>query len=454
MNACSMSLNQAAEVIGAQPLNDNLSFKGVSTDTRSIEGGELFVALQGEHFDAHDYVDSAAKHGAVAAIVSRNVETSIPLLLVKDTRVALGRLASHWASRFAIPIAAITGSNGKTTVKEMVASILRVQGNPLVTQGNLNNDIGVPQTIFRLEKGHTHAVIEMGANHPGEIAWLAEIVQPDVAVVNNAMSAHLEGFGDIEGVARAKGELFEALASESFAIINADDDYADYWQSITTHCQRLMFGFSPRADITARLLEDMGQAGTRFMLVTPQGETEINLPLPGRHNVMNALAASAVAIALYCSLNVIRQGLENIQAVGGRLQIEKGICASRIINDTYNANPDSLKAGIDVLAGMKGKRLLVLGDMAELGERADAMHADVGKQARAAGIQELFTLGEHSRAAAEAFGNGAQHFENYEDLVGALQSKLDRETVVLVKGSRAMHMERVALALIEPAEVQ
>lgn len=453
MNACSMTLNQAAQAIGAVAANTDLRFKGVSTDTRSIEGGELFVALQGDRFDAHDFVDNAAKQGAVAAIVTQNVETSIPLLLVKDTRVALGKLASHWASRFSIPIAAITGSNGKTTVKEMIASILRVQGKPLVTQGNLNNDIGVPLTLFRLDEGHTHAVIEMGANHPGEIAWLAEIAQADVAVVNNAMSAHLEGFGDIEGVARAKGELFEALGSESFAIINADDDYADYWQSITTHCQRLTFGFSPKANVTARLLEDRGQAGTLFMLVTPQGETEINLPLPGRHNVMNALAASAVATALYCPLKSIREGLENVQAVGGRLQIQKGICGSRIINDTYNANPDSLKAGIDVLAGLKGERILVMGDMAELGEHAGAMHAEVGKQAKTAGIQQLFALGEHSRMAVEAFASGAQHFDNFEDLLNVLQSKLNKETVVLVKGSRAMQMERVALALIEPAEV-
>lgn len=453
MNACSMTLSQAAAAIGAKAISPDMQFRGVSTDTRSIEGGELFVALQGDRFDAHEFVENAARQGAVAAIVSRNVDTSIPQLLVNDTRVALGQLASSWASRFSIPFAAITGSNGKTTVKEMVASILRVQGNPLVTQGNLNNDIGVPLTLFRLDESHTHAVIEMGANHAGEIAWLAEIAKPDVAVVNNAMSAHLEGFGDIEGVARAKGELFEALGEESFAIINADDDYADYWQSITSHCQRLTFGFSPQANITARLLEDKGQQGIDFMLVTPQGEIEINLPLPGRHNVMNALAASAVAIALYTSLNVIRDGLQNIRAVGGRLQLENGISGSRIINDTYNANPDSLKAGIDVLSGMKGKRILVLGDMAELGDNAEAMHAEVGMQAKTAGVDMLFALGPYSLAAAKAFGEGAQHFESYEELVKELQSVLDMESVVLVKGSRSMRMERVAQALTETEEV-
>ena len=453
MNACSMTLMQAADAIGAELVTNELSFNGVSTDTRSIEGGELFVALHGENFDAHNYIDEAASQGAVAAIVSRNVETSIPLLLVQDTRIALGRLASRWASNFAIPFAAITGSNGKTTVKEMLSSILSVQGNPLVTQGNLNNDIGVPLTLFRLEREHTHAVIEMGANHPGEIAWLAEIAQPDVAVINNAMSAHLEGFGDIEGVARAKGELFEALSEESFAIINADDDYAGYWQSITSHCQSLTFGFSPQANISARLIEDKGEQGTVFTLVTPQGEIDVQLALPGRHNVMNALAAASAAIALYTSLTAIQQGLQSMQSVGGRMQSKQGIADSRIINDTYNANPSSLKAALDVLASLKGKRILVMGDMAELGDNAEAMHAEAGTQAKAAGCDSLYAIGPQSTAAVKAFGQGAHHFEEHDALVNALQTTLDAETVVLVKGSRAMQMERVANELLNPEEV-
>jgi UDP-N-acetylmuramoyl-tripeptide--D-alanyl-D-alanine ligase len=453
MNACSMTLMQAAKAVDAQPIENELLFNGVSTDTRSISDGSLFVAIKGENFDAHDFVADAARQGAVAAIVSRNIETTIPLILVHDTRIALGKLASSWASQFSIPFIAVTGSNGKTTVKEMIASILSVQGNPLVTRGNLNNDIGVPLTLLRLEKQHSHAVIEMGASHAGEIAWLAEIVQPDVAVVNNAMPAHLEGFGDVEGVARAKGELFEALADESFAIINADDDYADYWQGITAHCQRLTFGFSPHANVTARLIEDQTEAGTIFMLVTPQGEAEVHLPLPGRHNVMNALAAATVSIALYVSLNVIREGLQRMQGVAGRLQVEQGIANARVINDTYNANPASLKAALDVLARLDGKRIFVMGDMAELGAQAEEMHAEAGAQAKAAGVELLYALGPHSRAAVKAFGQGASHFDTHADLINALEMILDADSIVLVKGSRAMQMERVTKAVLKPAEV-
>lgn len=453
MNACSMTLMQAANAMGAEPMENELLFSGVSTDTRGIGAGSLFVAIKGENFDAHDFVADAAKQGAVAAVVSRNIETTIPLLRVQDTRIALGKLASSWASQFAIPFVAVTGSNGKTTVKEMIASILSEQGNPLVTQGNLNNDIGVPLTLLRLGKEHSHAVIEMGASHTGEIAWLAEIVQPDVAVVNNAMPAHLEGFGDVEGVARAKGEVFEALADQSFAIINADDDYADYWQSITSHCQRLTFGFSPHANVTARLIEDQGGAGTIFMLVTPQGEIEVQLPLPGRHNVMNALAAATVSIALYVSLHVIRDGLQHMRGVAGRLQAEEGIADARIINDTYNANPASLKAALDVLAQLDGKRIFVMGDMAELGAQAEVMHAEAGAQARAVGVEALYALGPHSRAAVKAFGQGAQHFDSHADLFNALRNILDANSIVLVKGSRAMQMERVTKALLKPTGV-
>jgi UDP-N-acetylmuramoyl-tripeptide--D-alanyl-D-alanine ligase len=330
----------------------------------------------------------------------------------------------------------------------MIAAILRRQGEPLVTKGNLNNDIGVPQTLFRLEQQHTHAVIELGANHAGEIAWLAEITRPDVAVVNNAMPAHLEGFGDLEGVARAKGELFEALDEEGWAIINADDDFAEYWRTISRHCRQIDFGFSPQARVTARLLDEQSQAGTRFMLQTPLGEAEVMLALPGRHNVMNALAAAAVATALDIEPDKISAGLAAMHTVGGRLQQVIGLHGATIIDDTYNANPASLRAAMDVLASLPGTRILVLGDMAELGAQAEALHAEAGQQARACGIDHLYTLGEYSRAATQAFGQNGLHFTSADKLNEVLRNTLDGRTVVLVKGSRAMHMEDVVKALL------
>ncbi|MGD9000709.1 MAG: UDP-N-acetylmuramoyl-tripeptide--D-alanyl-D-alanine ligase [Granulosicoccaceae bacterium] len=454
MNVCSMTLHDAAQAIGVQYDGAPLQFHGVSTDTRSMQGGELFIALQGEHFDAHTFLDAAAAGGAVAAVVARRSVSALPLLLVEDTREALGRLALAWRQRFNIPFIAVTGSNGKTTVKEMIAAILRRQGEPLVTQGNLNNDIGVPQTLFRLEQQHTHAVIEMGANHAGEIAWLAEITRPDVAVVNNAMPAHLEGFGDLEGVARAKGELFEALGEEGCAIINADDDFADYWRTISRHCRQLDFGFSPQAKVTARLLDGQPQAGTRFMLQTPLGEAEVMLALPGRHNVMNALAAAAVATALDIKPDEISAGLAAMHTVGGRLQQVIGLHGATIIDDTYNANPASLRAAMDVLASLPGTRILVLGDMAELGAQAEALHAEAGQQARACGIDHLYTLGEYSRAATQAFGQNGLHFTSPDKLNEALRNTLDEHTVVLVKGSRAMHMEDVVKALLATQEMK
>jgi UDP-N-acetylmuramoyl-tripeptide--D-alanyl-D-alanine ligase len=453
MNACSMTLHDAAQAIGARYDGAPGQFRGVSTDTRTIQGGELFVALQGEHFDGHAFLDAAASNGAVAAIVSKSTVSRLPLLLVDDTREALGLLASAWRQRFNIPFIAVTGSNGKTTVKEMIAAILHRQGEPLVTEGNLNNDIGVPQTLFRLEEKYTHAVIEMGANHASEIAWLAEITRPDVGVVNNAMPAHLEGFGDLEGVARAKGELFEALSGQGVAIINADDNFADYWRTISSHCRQICFGFSPQADVAARLLEEQPRLGTRFCLLTPLGEAEVMLALPGRHNVMNALAAAAAATALGISPKDISAGLETMHGVGGRLEQVTGLHGATIIDDTYNANPASLRAAMDVLASLAGTRILVLGDMAELGEQAEDLHAEAGRQAHACGIDHLYTLGDYSRAAAQAFGQGGQHFSSAEELIEGLRNRLDEHTAVLVKGSRAMHMEDVVKALLKTQEV-
>jgi UDP-N-acetylmuramoyl-tripeptide--D-alanyl-D-alanine ligase len=450
MNACSMQLSEVASVLGAQHQGADVHFKGVSTDTRSVQQGELFVALRGERFDAHEFIAEAAASGAVAAIVSRPVDAGMPVLLVEDTQQALGKLAHAWRGKFAIPVTAITGSNGKTTVKEMIASILRIKGQPLVTQGNLNNEIGVPLTLLRLDESHSHAVIEMGANHAGEIAYLVSLTDPDIGVVTNAMSAHLEGFGSLDGVAQAKGEMFEALGESDTAIVNADDRYADAWRERARPAQIMSFGIEQAADVSASEIEfNARDWQTRFIMHTPQGQLDVSLPLAGRHNVMNALAASAAALALGVSLEEVRDGLANMENVEGRLRAEPATKGALLIDDTYNANPSSLQAGLDVLAMMPGKRFLVLGDLAELGEEAIELHKSVASKARQADVQFLYALGENSRHAVDAFGVGGHHFTDHESLLTALKAEMDENSVVLIKGSRFMRMERIVAGLEE-----
>jgi len=450
MNACHMPLSQAAKYLGAVYSGNDIEFHGVSTDTRSVQSGELFVALQGENFDAHDYIHQAVEAGAVAAIVSQPVQTKVPCLLVDDTRKALGVLASAWRSSFNLPVVAVTGSNGKTTVKEMIASILNINGNPLVTKGNLNNDIGVPQTLFNIDKQHSHAVIEMGANHIKEIAYLASLAKPNVGVVTNAMPAHLEGFGSLDGVATAKGEMFDALTESAVAIVNVDDQYAEQWQQRAQPARVLGFGLSDAAEVSAEQIQFKPlDWTTQFVLKTPVGEITVTLPLAGRHNVMNALAASAACLALDISLQDIQQGLANMQCVSGRLMSNISPQGATIIDDSYNANPASLQAGLDVLAMMPGKRILVIGDMAELGGDSYALHSQVANMAREHDVQYLFALGEQSAAAVEKFGNGGQHFNSHEELEASLRTELDEHSVVLIKGSRRMQMERIVKAMHE-----
>jgi len=450
MNACHMPLSQAAQFLGAEYSGNDIEFRGVSTDTRSVQAGELFVALQGENFDAHNYIKQAVDAGAVAAIVSQPVETNVPCLLVEDTRKALGHLASAWRSSFSLPLVAVTGSNGKTTVKEMIASILNVSGNPLVTQGNLNNDIGVPKTLFNIDKQHSHAVIEMGANHIGEIAYLANLAKPNVGVVTNAMPAHLEGFGSLDGVATAKGEMFDALAESAIAILNVDDQYAEQWRQRAQPARVLGFGLGESAEVTAeQIVFNPIDWNMQFDLKTPVGEIAISLPLAGRHNVMNALAAAAACLALDISLQDIQQGLANMHCVSGRLMANVSPQGATIIDDSYNANPASLQAGLEVLAMMPGKRILVIGDMAELGDNSEALHSEVASAAREHDVQYLFALGEQSAAAVEKFGNGGKHFDSHEELEASLRTELDEHSVVLIKGSRRMQMERIVNAMHE-----
>lgn len=438
-------LSQAAAWLAAERTGADVEFLGVSTDTRSLPAGALFIALRGPRFDAHDYVAEAAARGAVALLVEHAVESQLPQLIVRDTRLALGRLAAAWRLHCNTPLVAITGSNGKTTVKEMSRAIFAQSGAVLATEGNLNNDIGVPLTLLRLTPQHRHAVIEMGANHAGEIAYLSDLAQPDAAVITNAGPAHLEGFGSVEGVARAKGEIYRGLRENGVAVINADDAYADLWRGMAGTQRQLCFGMAPEAIVTARWQPE--GCGSRLWLQTPVGEAELLLPVPGRHNVMNALAAAALALALDLSLDAIRRGLEGMQGVAGRLARRAAFNGAQLIDDSYNANPASMRAAIDVLAACPAPRILVVGDMGELGSDAMQLHREIGAYARTAGIDALYASGPLSLATAEGFGVGAQHFTDCAALAAALRQVLTVESTVLVKGSRSARMERVVEAL-------
>lgn len=448
-----MKLSVAANAMAGQLQGGDVRFKAVSTDTRTIQIGDLFVALRGENFDAANFVAQARQSGAIAAVVNQDSEAlcaeliaeKFPLIFVDNTMWALGKLAAYWRHQFPIPIVAVTGSNGKTTVKEFIASILREAAGQdeavLATQGNLNNEIGVPLTLLRLRPQHRFAVVEMGMNHAGEIEYLSQLTNPDVAVINNASGAHLEGLGSVEGVARAKGEVLSGLADHGTAIINADDDYADLWLGLAGTHEVLTFGLHQEADIAANWRTDV--SGSEVDLDTPEGEVTVSLKLPGQHNVYNALAATTVAVALKFPLDTIAIGLSRFSGVSGRMQRLIGKHGAIVINDAYNANPASLKAAIQVLASMSGKRILVLGDMGELGERAADLHAEMGREARLAGIDHLYALGELTRQSVQEFGSAGQHFEQLEALQAVLNEQLKADVTILVKGSRFMKMERV-----------
>jgi UDP-N-acetylmuramoyl-tripeptide--D-alanyl-D-alanine ligase len=441
-----MQLSEAAKVLdGSCYSSADVAFRGVSTDSRTLEAGALFFALQGPNFDGHKFLQQAQAQGAAAATVSKDCETDIPLLRVSDTRLALGSLAKYWRGKFSIPVLAITGSNGKTTVRAMLEAILKRCGQTLSTQGNLNNDIGLPLTLARLDAADEFAVLEMGANHPGEIAYLAGIAQPDIAVVTNAGPAHLQGFGDLEGVAKAKGEVFAGLDRDAVAVINADDEFAPLWRELAADCRIVDFGLTANAAVHADWKGDT--RGSDVRLVTGQGEIAVRLPLPGKHNVMNALAATAAALAAGASLDDVRDGLESMTAVAGRFTVHQLPGNVTLIDDTYNANPESLQVALDVLAQAQGETWLVLGDMGELGDDAAALHYKAGSQAQAAGISRLYSLGELAQQAFAAFEGKGGAFTGMDELLAALRKDMQGPLHILVKGSRSMHMERVVEAL-------
>jgi UDP-N-acetylmuramoyl-tripeptide--D-alanyl-D-alanine ligase len=442
-------LSDVARRLDLRLAGKDAEFLRVVTDTRVLQRGDLFVALVGERFDGHEFVLRAASLGAVGAIVSQRADSVMPQIIVPDTLQALQQYAKSWRSDFHdLPVVGVTGSNGKTTTKQLLAAALASRGAVLATEGNLNNHIGVPITLLRLRRGHRAAVIEMGANHAGEIAALAALAQPTVGIVTQAGDAHLEGFGSREGVARAKGEMFAALGPKGTAIINADDAYADLWRGLAGRARVVTFGLTASADVHASDIQ-AGDDRTHFILHTPDGNAPVELALLGRHNVANALAASAAAWVVGVTPAAIATGLQQAGAVPGRLHWKSTWSGARLLDDTYNANPTSLGAALDLLSQVSGERWLALGDMAELGPQSEELHAAVGEQARRAGVSRLFAAGPLSALAARAFGEGAQHFASVQKLIDALQSELQVGTSLLVKGSRSARMDRVVAALAD-----
>ncbi|WP_438394433.1 UDP-N-acetylmuramoyl-tripeptide--D-alanyl-D-alanine ligase [Caballeronia sp. DA-9] len=449
----------ALEIPGAIVLGDeNIAFDRVSTDSRTAGPGDLFIAIKGDRFDAHDFLPQVAQRGATAVLASHlPANFAAPVIKVKDTRVALGALAHGWRKRFTIPLIAVTGSNGKTTVKEMISSIFAAavgESARLATAGNFNNDIGLPLTLFRLNESHKLAVIELGMNHPGETETLGKIAAPTVAVVNNAQREHQEFMATVEAVALEHASVIHALGASGTAVFPADDKYASIWRVAATGNPIMDFALhtddsQAQAAVTGKL------AGAKLHITTPAGETEVALQVLGDHNARNALAATAAALAANVSLDAIKRGLEAFEPVKGRLQVKraavKPIEGATIIDDTYNSNPDSMRAAVDVLASQASPRVLVMGDMGEVGDQGPAFHREVGAYAAQQGIDALFALGDASIDAAKAFGPTATHFTNITSLIAALTGAgFGPGATFLVKGSRFMQMERVVDAVTSP----
>ncbi len=444
-------LSDAAEHMHGSLHGDDGNFRGVSTDTRSIRPGELFIALQGPNFDGTAFVEQAAAGNAAGAVVPRAVDAPLPTIVVDDTLKALGKLAAAWRESMPATVVGITGSNGKTTLKELLASCLALTANTLATHGNLNNEIGVPLMLTRMSKSHRYAVIEMGANHAGEIAYLSSLAAPNIVAITNAAPAHLEGFGSVEGVAKAKGEILQGKERPEFAVLNADDDYFEFWKTFVEDTTVISFGLSADADVRASHITAT-EYGSRFTLHMPGIQFDVNLHLVGRHNVLNACAAAAIASSLAIAPDQIRHGLEAVVPVGGRLQAVQSASGAVLYDDSYNANPVSVQAAAEFLAAQNGESWFVLGDMAELGGDAQLLHAHTGWVIREAGVKNLLATGPLSREAVESFGKGGRWFESIDALNAALRRTISSGDVVLVKGSRSMGMERVVGALTKHAD--
>lgn len=441
-----MTLTELASAVNGKLMGQDTLFTGVSIDGRTINTGDLYVAIKGERFDGHNFIEQASRAGATACLVEQPVSVNIASVKVDRTRLALGLLAKYWRQRFDFPIVAVTGSNGKTTVKELTTAVLSQQYHTLATRGNLNNELGVPLTLLKITAEHQAAVIEMGANHPGEISYLSRLTQPTIGIVTNAGSAHLEGFGDLQGVANAKGELFTSLADDGVAIINADDTFYPDWKTMSGSKKTISFGLSQTANVRAtriKTTQSAQGAGSSFLLEY-SGQTQVvNLPLTGQHNIVNALAASAAGIAAGLSLKAIADGLAGASPVSGRLQILSGCNQSIVVNDSYNANPSSFEAALQTIQGMGDERWCVLADFGELGEHSEDFHKQLARHARHYGIKRLFATGALTRLTVDEFGEGATFYDTQDALVLALKKQVHEGVVVLIKGSRAQKLENI-----------
>lgn len=453
------TLADFATACGGQLKGADATYTSVSTDTRSLGKGALFVALRGENFNGNSFVGAALTAGAIGAVVDTEQPVALPQVVVGDTQKALEAAGHAWREQFNIPVVGVAGSNGKTTAKEMTAAILSRIGTCLATRGNLNNHIGVPLTLLRLEPTHQFAVVEMGANHAGEVAALVRIGRPTVGMITNAGAEHLEGFGSIAGVARAEGEMVEGLAPSATAVINADDEFVELWRKLTP-ARVVTFGVRAAADFKANEVRTLiGTEGfvTKFTLDCPLGSAAITLNTGGRHNVSNALAAAAAAVAAGAKLEHVVAGLEAMRPVAGRLQFKKALSGAWLIDDSYNANPSSMRAGIEVLAELDGPKWLVIGAMGELGEFAASAHTEIGEFARAQGIERMFAMGELTKLAVASFGAGAQWFPDAQTLAAAIAQALGTSgsaVRVLIKGSRVNRLERVVDVLVHGSTQQ
>ncbi|NVK55699.1 MAG: UDP-N-acetylmuramoyl-tripeptide--D-alanyl-D-alanine ligase [Alteromonadaceae bacterium] len=449
----STTLAWIAQQVNGQLEGEDASISAVSTDTRTLEAGALYLALKGPNFDGHQFIAAAESAGATAIIASDPVSTALPVIYVEDTKQALGQLGAAVKKEVQPKTIAITGSSGKTTVKEMCAAILARRGNVLATAGNFNNDIGVPLTLLRLTPEHEYAVIELGANHLGEIAYTTSLAKPDVATIVNAAAAHLEGFGSLLGVARAKSEIFKGLSKDGLAIVNEDSQFADFWLGKLKHQPVQTFApdsQNPKAGFYATDISIDLNGCAEFALHSVRGSTDIRLVIPGMHNVGNALVAAALTMAVGATLEDVKYGLLSMQQVNGRLKVVALTDQVRILDDTYNANVGSVKAAIDTLASFAGRRVLVLGDMAELGGKARFYHEQVGQYAREKSIDCLYTVGVLSQSATTAFGDNGYHFSELDALIAAIEADFaneQRDLTILVKGSRSAKMERVISSL-------
>ena len=447
------TLKQFAAAAHGRLNGQDRAFSEIAIDTRTLAAGDLFAALRGSSADGHDFVAAAAAAGAAGAIASRAIQLPLPQIVVSDVERALADAARAARARFKGPLIGVAGSNGKTTVKEMIAAILSRRGPCLSTRGNLNNHLGVPMTLLRLDDSHVSAVIEMGANRRGDVEQLVQIARPGIGLITNAGAEHLEGFGSLEGAARAEGEMVSGLPASGTAIINADDTYASLWRAGTA-AQVLSFGLRQEADFYAtqlRLEVDAQQFVSRFRLHSPLGEADITLALAGRHNVRNALAAAAAASSAGATLEDVAAALSSMRAVKGRLQLRRTRAGGWLIDDSYNANPSSARAGLEVLSELPGRRWLVLGDMAELGEFADSSHRELGELARALGVERLYAIGALAGLAADSFGSGAERYRDATELTRALDAAITPDVRLLIKGSRVNRLERVVEALAPAA---